>query len=257
MLRSAQSYPACFDGVNSTWHIVLFRRLKPSLLKLFYQRRKIKGISDQIFRASVKADAEGLQLSSLVSFHPAGSCQHKLLAGQPFPVFKSVFIREPAWPWYELDVVAQGSRDQHPPILPAEWKSNGRLHLQTRPSIVLLHDGILRAEELCTLNISFHRTHHPPPHRPHHPPHPRLLAGVTTLPVNKSFPAQVTFGMFNLREVQMCSAKRQAPLLFMSIVIILEMPCLLFFFSVRRERAKLANLSHKINHIYSPFSSAH
>lgn len=44
-------------------------------------------------------------------------------------------------------------------------------------SIILLHNGILRAEELCTLNISFHRTHRPLPHRPHHPsPPPPHLA---------------------------------------------------------------------------------
>lgn len=122
-------------------------------------------------------------------------------------------------------------------------------------SIILLHNGILRAEELCTLNISFHRTHRPLPHRPHHPspppPPPRLLAGVTTLPVNKSFPAQVTFGMFNLREVQMCSAKSRRP--FCLWVSWSSWRGRVFFFSERRERATLANLRHKINHIYSPF----
>lgn len=36
---------------------------------------------------------------------------------------------------------------------------------------------------------------------------PRLLAGVIILPVNRTFPAQVILGMFNLREVQMCLTK--------------------------------------------------
>ena len=131
-------------------------------------------------------------------------------------------------------MAAQGSSDRHPPILPAEWKSNGRLHLQTQPSITLLHDQILRAEEPCTLDISFHRTHPPlppPPLTPSTtaiPPPTRLLAGVTTLPVNKSFPAQVTFGMFNLREVQMCLAKSKRRL-FCLCVIIFEMQHLILF----------------------------
>lgn len=36
-----------------------------------------------------------------------------------------------------------------------------------------------------------------------------LLAWVTALSVNKSFPAQVTYGMFNLRDVQMCATQPQ------------------------------------------------
>lgn len=66
------------------------------------------------------------------------------------------------------------------------------------------------------------------------PPPPCLLAGVTTLPVNKSFPAQVTFGMFNLREVQMCSAESKRRL-FCLWVSRSSRRCNVFF-SLRRER---------------------
>ena len=37
---------------------------------------------------------------------------------------------------------------------------------------------------------------------------PCLLAGVTALLVNKSFPAQVTFGMFNLRGESRCALQK-------------------------------------------------
>lgn len=122
-------------------------------------------------------------------------------------------------------------------------------------SIILLHNGILRAEELCTLNISFHRTHRPLPHRPHHPsppPPPRLLAGVTTLPVNKSFPAQVTFGMFNLREVQMCSAKSRRP--FCLWVLWSSWRCRVFFFfwKERKSDAGKPQTQNK-SHLFSLF----
>lgn len=77
-------------------------------------------------------------------------------SGQPFPVFKSMFIRESVWPWYGLEVAARGNKDWHPPILHTEWKSNGRLHLQTQSNVTILQ--ISR----CSL------THPSSPH-PHHP----------------------------------------------------------------------------------------
>lgn len=80
-------------------------------------------------------------------------------------------------------------------------------------NVILPHKQISRVEGLGKAAISPTAT--PPPFVPHHPlalqppPHPR----VTTLPANKSSPARVTFGMFILREVQMCSAKNANGLL--------------------------------------------
>lgn len=101
---------------------------------------------------------------------------------------------------------AQGSGDWHPPILRAEWKSNGRLHLQTQMSYFQERRDSAELPYRPLSAPSSFVPHHPWHYR-RHPTRPRLLAGVTTLPANKSFPARVTFGMFFLREVQMCSAK--------------------------------------------------
>lgn len=57
---------------------------------------------------------------------------------EPFSGHLISVYKEPAWPWYGWDVLPQGEGDWHPPILPSEWKSNGRLHLQTLPNIILL-----------------------------------------------------------------------------------------------------------------------
>lgn len=100
-----------------------------------------------------------MRMSFIMSLHPAGSCQHESFGGQLLPVF----IRRSAWPWYGLDVAAQGSRDRHPPILPAEWKSNGRLHLQTAKYHTTTYSNLKAKDTLYTHHILSQESSIPPP----------------------------------------------------------------------------------------------
>lgn len=107
---------------------------------------------------------------------------------------------------------------------PAGW------NLKTQPKVSFTYIS----DELCVITIGITVRCHPAP--PSLPP-PCLLAGVTALLVNKSFPAQVTFRMFNLREDQMCSEKethkQRASLLFMSVMIFEGSSPRLFLFEVK------------------------
>ena len=106
----------------------------------------------------------------------------------------------------------RGAGTRHPPILPAEWKSNGRLHLQTQPCIIpqpnLKSRGTLYIRHILSQESSPTDPSLPPSLHLHHPLPTLLPLGRSddTAGEHKSFPAQVTFGMFNLREVQMCSS---------------------------------------------------
>lgn len=164
-----------------------------------------------------------------------------------------MFIREPAWPGYGLDVVAPGSRDRHPPILPTEWKSNGRLHLQTRrehhttTQRNLKSRGTLYAQHILSQDSS--PTASPSPSS-QSPPLASWQEWRHCRWTNR-FQLRSHSGCLIWGKSRCARQKAGAPFVYEFCDHLGD--AVSFFFSERRERATLANLRHKINHIYSPF----
>ena len=104
--------------------------------------------------------------------------------------------------------VPVGEVHWHPPILLAQWHSNGRLHLQTAANYHSTTQPTLTQSPLNSTSTSPPTANHKHPALPTPPSCSFLLAEETAPPVSIWFPAQVTYGMFHPRGIQMCATEK-------------------------------------------------